>query len=459
MTGRGPLADRNTLTARYLDEVARQGASGRDLLDRMPSTGMLAGKYQKRFLTRPLFLGEAESQRLNADLQHIRTALVSLPGALFGGDLAAFARAAGMTGGQAAAVARTSLGADRVTNLARADLYAQSDGLRVLEYNMGSGIAGIDNAEICRAMLRYPLLREFARAHRLHCPDTMAELVSLIFAETGFSRDSYPSVAVVDWPSHFAVIGGFLQRIAQRWRRRGLDAHACHLGQLKTHGGRVWLRGRPVDIIFRLFLIEHLLEPDGPALMNPVLDAAARGEVAMFTPLDAELYGSKAPLAMLSDHANRHLFSPEQLAAFDRILPWTRMVRAGPVSLADGRTADLLDYAVKNAQDLVLKPTLLHGGIGILPGWDPGISAALWRAQLIKAMDGPYVLQRRVEPTAEMCPGQDGELTGWIANWGVFTFPAGYGGVFARAFPADGGVQVTRAGSGLVIGCCLVGGT
>jgi hypothetical protein len=459
MTGRYALADRNTLTARYLDEVARQGASGRDFLDHMPTTGMLAGKYQKRFMTRPLFLGQAESQRLNADLQHIRTALVSLPGRLFGSDLAAFAQAVGMTGSQASAVARTSLGTDRVTNLARADLYPQPGGLRVLEYNMGSGIAGIDNAEICRAMLRYPLLREFARAHRLHCPDTMAELVSLIFAETGFSPDSFPSVAVVDWPSHYAVIGGFLHRIAQRWRRRGLDAHACHIGQLKTHDGRVWLRGRPVDIIFRLFLIEHLLEPDGPALMDPVVDAVARGEVAMFTPLDAELYGSKAPLAMLSDHANRHLFSPEQRDAFDRILPWTRMVRPGPVTLEDGGTVDLFDYAINNAQDLVLKPTLLHGGIGILPGWDPGTTAALWREQLTKAMGGPYVLQRRVEPAPEMCPGEDGELTGWIANWGVFTFPAGYGGVFARAFPAGGGVQVTRAGSGLVIGCCLVGGT
>ena len=75
------------------------------------------------------------------------------------------------------------------------------------------------------------------------------------------------------------------------------------------------------------------------------------------------MFGSKAPLAMLSDHANRHLFSPAELAAIDRVLPWTRMVRPGPVTLEDGHPVDLLDYAVSHASDLVLKPALLHGGI------------------------------------------------------------------------------------------------
>jgi hypothetical protein len=302
------------------------------------------------------------------------------------------------------------------------------------------------------------VLREFASAYRLGYPDTMAELVGLIFEETGFARDSFPTVAVVDWPAHFDIIGGFLERIAQHWHTEGLDAHAGHLGQLELRNGAVWLRGRRIDIIFRVFLIEHLLEPDGPALMDPVLDAVARGEVAMFTPLDAELYGSKAPLAMLSDERNRHLFSAEQVDAFDRVLPWTRMVRPGPVTLEDGSTVDLFDYATSHAAGLVLKPTLLHGGVGILPGWAADTTAGLWRDQLAKAMDGPYVLQRRVEPDPELCPSQDGELTGWIANWGVFSFPSGYGGVFARAFRADSGHQVTRSGTGLVIGCCLVGG-
>ena len=92
------MPDRAHLTASYLDQVARGGVSGGDLLSVMPETGMLAVKYEKRYLSRPLFIGQAERDQLNADLQQVRTALVSLPGRLYGGDLAAFASAAGLHG-------------------------------------------------------------------------------------------------------------------------------------------------------------------------------------------------------------------------------------------------------------------------------------------------------------------------------------------------------------------------
>ena len=94
------------------------------------------------------------------------------------------------------------------------------------------------------------------------------------------------------------------------------------MGELEARDGRVWLGELPVDIIYRLFMIEDLLEyPQAPALLDPILDAAARGEVAIFTPLDDALFTSKGALAMRSDEANRPLFDPHQLASPDRILP------------------------------------------------------------------------------------------------------------------------------------------
>ena len=448
-------ADRATLTRDYLEAVAKRGDTAGDLLAVMPATGMLAAKYGKRYLPRPLFLGSAEAGQVNSDLQHIRAAMTSLPGLLYDGDLRAFARDAGLTDVQIEAALRGRAGP--VTEWVRADMYADDHGLRLLEYNMGSGVAGVDAVEICRAMLRYPLLREFARAHRLHPADTMAELIRLISAESGFEPGSYPMVALIDWPAHFDGMGDFLHKFARRWRDAGVfDAHAGHLGQLKVRNGRVWLRGRPVDIIYRIFLSEHLLQPGGPELMFPVLDAAARGEVAMFTPIDGELFGSKVPLAMLSDQANRHLFSAAQLAAVDRVLPWTRMMRPGPVTLEDGGTADLMDYALGHPGDLVLKPALLHGGFGVVAGWDPGVTEQVWRDSLTKAMGGPYVLQRRVRAIPEMCPGEAGELVAWDATWGVFPSPAGFAGVYARAFRMQTGHVVMRMGPHLHIGCCLV---
>jgi hypothetical protein len=450
------MTGRDALTAAYLAEVTRHGLTRADLLAVLPRTGLVARALGGRALSRPLFLGRAESEQLNADLQHVRAALVSLPERRFGGDLAAFGRAAGLTEQQLAAVLHTR--GESVTQLARADMYTGQEGLRLLELNMGSSVDGIDNGEICRAMLRHPVLREFARAHRLRYVDTFGRHAGMIFDETGFKRDSSPMVAVVAWPNHYRRVGTFLHEVTRRWRRRGLDAHACHIGQLTVRNGRVWLRGRPADIIFRVFVIEHMLEPGGLALVEPLIDATRRGQVAMFTPLDAELFSSKAALAMLSDHANRGLFSAAELASIDRILPWTRTVRPGPVTLADGSTADLMDYAVARQHDLLLKPALLHGGIGTVAGWDPATSPRIWRDRLAAAMTSPHVLQQRVRPEPELCPDEDGGLTGWVVTWGVFTFPEGYGGMLARAFTADSGLTVAKSGSGLAIGCCLVGG-
>jgi len=44
---------------------------------------------------------------------------------------------------------------------------------------------------------------------------------------------------------------------------------------------------------------------------------------------------------------------------FDRVLPWTRMMRPGPVTLEDGSTVDLMEYALANPGELMLKPALL----------------------------------------------------------------------------------------------------
>ena len=114
----------------------------------------------------------------------------------------------------------------------------------------------------------------------------------------------------------------------------------CHLGELTLRDHRVWLGDRPVDVIYRIFLIEDLLAPDGPALIDPVLRAAERGEVQIFTPMDSQLYASKGALALLSDEANRHLCSAAELASLDRLLPWTRMMRPGLVTV-DGEQVEL----------------------------------------------------------------------------------------------------------------------
>jgi hypothetical protein len=446
--------NRSDLTAQYLDEVKASGASASDLLGKLPESEFLNFFYDGRYLSRPVFLGQDEVTRLQSDLVNLRSALVSLPGRLYGGDLAAFARAVGASELQVSAVMRSR--GSSVTKQARADLYLDEGGFRLLEYNMGSALGGMDNADFARALLEHPVLAEFAEAHDLRYPDTMRDQVDNYYAECGFTAQDRPFIACTDWPSSFKTLEPYVRAYNSRVQELGLNEDACHVGQLEVRDGGVWLGERRVDIIDRLFMIEDILESaDAPALLDPILNAAARGEVKIYTPLDSGIYSSKGALAMLSDEENRSLLRPEELASVDRILPWTRMVRRGPVTLEDGRRVDLLDYALTHRQELALKPTLFHGGSGVLLGWHSDTTDEAWEEQVRAAVDGPYVVQRRIRPLIEMFPAESHQAIRWLVCWGAFTTSSGYSGVFTRASTIESNVGVINMSTGATVGCCL----
>jgi hypothetical protein len=440
---------RNELTGRYLAEIARRGL-GHDALSAAAHRSVDLGpsSYNGRCNTRPVFLDAGERTQLARDLRLLHDALVALPARLFGGDLGAFARAAGMTETQVTAILRTR--SQTPTRLGRADLYHDGHWFRLMELNMGSTVGGLDNAMLNRAFLTHPAVAEFVAANGLSYVDTMAELAGMLVAESGAGAGERPLIAAADWPESFVTLEPQLRTSAAQLAEFGIEVVPCHLGQLKTSGGRVWLDGRPVDVVYRVFMIEDLLDPAAPELVDPVLRAAERGEVSIFCPMDTELYGSKAALAMLSDESNRHLFDSAELASVDRILPWTRMVRDGEVTVA-GELVELREYALAEQQNLVLKPTLMHGGLGVVLGWT--VDADEWDAHLSKATGGPYVLQRRIIAEPEPFP-QSGGVAPMLLNWGVFTVASGYGGAIVRgSTDLAGGTLNSAAGAALT--CCF----
>lgn len=447
--------NRVTLTAQYLDEVKQRGIAISELLSGPKlKTDLLQSFYDNRWLTRPLFLGRAERVQLETDLLNLRAALVSLPDRLYGGDLSAFARAVGMNDVQISAILRSRN--PTPTMLTRADLYLDKSGFRLLEFNVGSAIGGIDNADILEGLLEQPVLTDFVARHKLEYVHSMREQIKTIKAETGFPPDSRPVMVMTDWPSSYQSISGYIDTYTARMSELGLDACGAHIGQLEVRDGRVWLGDRKVDIIYRLFMIEDLLEyPDAPALVHPILNAVARGEVRIFTPMDDALYASKGALAMLSDEANRPVIDPDHLASVDRILPWTRMVRPGQVSLEDGTKVDLLKYAISHQNELALKPTLLHGGSGVLLGWSADTTASEWEERVRAALDGPYVIQRRIQPVPEPFPGEHGDAEPWIVAWGAFTMACGFGGLYTRGASVESNVEIINVTGGAWAGSAL----
>jgi hypothetical protein len=430
------MTDRATLTRQYLDQVTSRGITATELLGTLPGNAQLNALYLGNYLPRPVFLGAAELAHLSGDLEHLRSALASLPDRCFGGDLGAFARAAGMTEAQTRSIVTGPH--IPLTRFTRPDLYLDADGFHALEFGAGSCTGGFDSNEVCRELLAHPLLAAFARDHGLSNTDSIRAEVDTIFRETGTSPGGFPVMAMTSWPLGYPQLLPYLEQVSAIWRELGLDARPCHAGELTFAGGRVRLAGTPVDIVFRIFLAEQIVEPADADLIEPIMAAAAAGQVALFTPLDSELYASKTALAMISDERNWHLFSPAEQDTLKRLVPWTRRVAPGPVITPDGSKADLFSYAAACQQDLVLKPALRDGGRGVVVGDDPAVSPGKWRDHLDLALHEPHVLQQRIRPEPELFPGPDGELEPWLVTWGVFTAADGYGGLNSRGVPVTG---------------------
>lgn len=437
-----------SLTAAYLAAHKQFGPKASEVADTVHES-VQATSFGARALSRPVFLGHEEYRRLSEDLSNIHDAVVALPHRLFGGDLRRYAQAVGMPEVQSAAVMASHR--DTPPRLSRADLCMDESGFKMMELNMGSTIAGFDNGFLNEGMLGDPFVKQFVTEHRLTYIDTVAELAHTIRRECNVPDGSRPMMAIVDWPESYLTLEPQLRKSSELLARHDLDPHPCHIGQLRFADGGVWLGERRIDIIYRLFTMTDLMGENGPGLIYPVLQAVERGEVEIFAPMEVYLYGSKGSLVMLSDEANRHLLTEAQRISIDRMLPWTRMVRPGPVTV-DGTQVDLERYVLAHQHELVLKPTLLYGGQGIVPGWLS--TPADWQEQISAAMDGPFLVQRRIRPVVELFPTDQG-LEPWMLVWAPFTMTRGPAGIYIRAQRGTeaGVINIAMGATGT---CCFV---
>lgn len=443
------------LTVGYLEHLARLGTDRSELATAAIASEQLAVAYRGRFLPCPVFLEPGERAQLARDMLLVHDLLAALPDRLFDGDRVAFGRALGLTDASLRLVRRAQPGPP--TALARADLYRSGDGFRLLELNITSALGGFENADINRAMLTHPALDSYVADRDLAYHDTFGSIADTLRFELGDRVDGRrPVVALADWPESYKTYAPRLGVMAGLFDGLGVDAIPCHVGQFTETNGVLTVHGRAVDAVYRFFLLEEILTPADLALVEPVMAAAERGSVVLFSRIDAELYGNKGALAMLSDERNAHLFDATERECLTRFLPWTRYVRAKSTT-TDGEPVDLIAYAREHQQDLILKPILLHGGAGIVAGWRVDVDE--WAAHVAAAKDGAWVLQCRVRPEPEPFPvvGSD-EYQDVYLNWGTFIADPraiggdGYAGCIVRG-TTDAEVGVVAMGAGAHVGC------
>ncbi|MFG1999009.1 hypothetical protein ACGFNU_07675 [Spirillospora sp. NPDC048911] len=422
------MADR--VAAAFNERAGSRGSGLPGLTERLEKHPTLE-RWPGEYLARPLFLGRREVRAFADDLQKLAGLLFSLPERLFDGDMDRFCEAVRVTGERAALMRR--LGADTAPVCGRADVYHDGTSMKLLEFGTGSELGGWDRAgEMCRCLLGDAEFAAFADEHGLgytHHGRYLAGLLRQLGATVAPGRD--PVVALLEGPG--ALAGCHSWRVLQdQMRWLGLDFHLGEVTELSERGGRLCLRGMPIDVVYRGFEADQLAgDLDAIAHAELVFRAHEAGTAVLWTPLESNIFCEKTCMALMSEPRHRDRFTSRERALVDRVLPWTRVLDAG----AFRADPDLVEECRHRRPNLIVKPNGRYGGYGVVPGWK--VADADWLALLRdKAADG-CVVQERVVPRAEaVIDPVTGAAEPWHAVYGFFYTPLGHAGLEARALPA-----------------------
>jgi hypothetical protein len=415
----------DTVTRAYLAAVGEPDSRLGRAVEQVRGTASLAA-WGGQFLDRPLFVAEAELRAFATDLDRLLGLLLSLPERLFDGDLERFSAAVGVAAERGALMRRLGVVPPAT---GRADVYHDGESYRLLEFGIGSDHGGWDRSgEVPAAFLRDEAFAAFAAEHRLGHTHSPSELARTLRGLTGDD----PVVALVEAPGALSDWSGTWQPLRDALRGTGLRCHLGELGDLTERDGRLFLAGDRVDVVYRCFDTDQILgDPDAIALAERVFKMHEAGAVLLWTPLETNLFVEKGCLPLLSDHGRSGCFSAAERELIDRVIPWTRALDV-PTLSAD---PDLLDRCRAERDQLILKPSGLFGGHGIVPGWET--TDREWDAVLRGAASTSAIIQRRVLPRTEPVVDDAGQQRPWHAVYGFYYTPTGFAGVHARVAPVD----------------------
>jgi uncharacterized circularly permuted ATP-grasp superfamily protein len=255
-----------------------------------------------------------------------------------------------------------------------------ADEVRFVEYNAESpaGMAYSDNLAAIFAGL--PVMKAFRKQFRgAFMPTRRRQLRSMLNAFRQWGKDATPVIAIVDWEGlptapEFEMFKAFFEGA-------GVKTHICDPRALELRRGRLYVRGKAVNLVYRRVLTSELLaRGDDTRVLR---DAYVAGAACVVNSFRAKLLHKKMSLALLSDPRYARLYTAAQRAAIRRHIPWTRRVRP-----------EMAEDIARRRKSLVLKPNDEYGGKGVILGWT--VSQSEWEAAIETATTDRYVVQEAV---------------------------------------------------------------
>jgi uncharacterized circularly permuted ATP-grasp superfamily protein len=330
------------------------------------------------------------------------------------------------------------------------------DEIGYVEYNaeQPAGMAyGDELADVFDGLPVMTALRERFELQYQRTRDRQLEALLQAFREWGGGTGE-PTIAIVDWSGLPTV---FEFEIFQRFfATRGVRAVICEPGQLEFSSGV--LRGpdgTAINLVYRRVLTSELVaRPDAFA---PLRQAYLTGAACVVNSFRAKLLHKKMSLALLSDDRFAPLYSPDELVAIERHVPWTRKVCECATTRHGRQIPDLVEHLLAHRRELVLKPNDEYGGKGVVLGWT--VDEHDWEQAIKVALTQSYVVQEVVPVPRERYPvavGNQIEVLDLAVDLDPYLFHGEVGGALVRL--SSSALLNVTAGAGSVVPLYVVEG-
>lgn len=273
------------------------------------------------------------------------------------------------------------------------------DSIKFMEPNL-SGIGGLHMGPAAMRVLAdlvVPALLSQDPSIRLQLADDIRELLlQELFEHLEATGRREGQIVLVD-PKYVAEGPDEPDALAAYYRERhGLSVLHADVSELRLKGDDVWYGDRRVDLVYRDASVLDLMELAADGVDVAPMRALLR-QNRVVSSITAEL-DQKSCFEVLTDPelAERFLTVEERQVVRRHVL-WTRIVSERRTVSPAGERVDLLEYARKERQSLVLKPNRSYGGEGVLVG--PTATQREWDEALDRVLvDGSRWVVQQVAP-------------------------------------------------------------
>jgi uncharacterized circularly permuted ATP-grasp superfamily protein len=389
---------------------------------------------------RPHFITQGQLAQVSADMEALIAAFAAL--ATRARRSPEIQEAMGVTAEEQELIALPA-GYPTASAMSRLDTFLTDDGLQLVEYNAECPTGVGYNERLYLAFMRLGVMREFSReVPMVACDATEDVLSALLRAYRDSGQRDHPNIAIVDWST--VVTRGEFEIFREYFEARGYPTRLVDPRHLEWDGHVLSHEGFRIDIVYRRVLTSEFLDKRAEC---QALEQAYRAQGACFVNnFQTKLLHKKLVFAALRDETFLATLPARTAAVVRRSVPWTARVRDGRVE-RHGKSVDLMEVALAERDQMVLKPNDDYGGRGISLGWQCSESA--WHVALQAALKDPaavWVLQQRVDLWQEDFPDLEGRVAPRYVDLDPFIFGTYFKGFLTRL--SNAAISNVTAGAG-----------